>query len=291
MWSVSIGWLISNLLYLFRSILGRGKADKTDIDEKIETIKEIAESEAFLEPEEVGETVISVTVTNEFEDEQNVQPKSLDKKQLAAARKVVERKLEELKKIPSPKVPVATASVIESSISETTKTAPVVEISTVTPSLSSAASPSASVIEAAETLPTENETKAENILNSFPAVVSEKTDDHTYMSYRFGAVDPYAVFGSTENSRRSTSTSLSAVSEDLPLIAAESSASESEDDSWSKVKKAGTSGIIAYTLTELSFWATVPLLVIGYQYFNNAENLDLSDPAQQVINITSITYA
>jgi hypothetical protein len=261
--------LFSKIFQLIKIVLPNKNKNKTsDIDETIESIKEIAEQEKLEINEEEEDNIISVTISNEFSNE--AIPKAMDKKDLAAARKVMERKLEELKNKAVTKT-VAEPALIETVVAVVPEAKPEVEIAipSVVSSEVESAPLSVPLTSEAETVPP----PPQDILNSFPAVVSEKSDDHTYMSHRFGAVDPYAVLESQfadtlQNGAVTSATTISAV--------------QAMDDSWNKVKSAGRSGVIAYTLTELSFWTIAPVLVMLYQFINNGATINLSDSEQRV---------
>lgn len=282
LWSATFGWLISGLVFFVRSILGKNvKSDTGDIDETIENIREIAEIENFAEVVEPVDDVISVTVANEFVEELTIPPKAMDKQQLAAARKIVERKLEELKKTTSP---VASSNVVTTVSTIAAEPVQVVNLipSEETVSLGTidavVTSPVASTV--ALTTTSEASTDGEqvatsqDIRNSFPEVLSEKLDDQTYMSYQFGSIDPYAVFGNDYSKSAEETVSVASV--------VDSAAKVQTEDTWGKIKAAGKSGLIAYTLTELSFWAIVPILVVAYESLHNGAALDLADKSQQV---------
>ena len=93
------------------------------------------------------------------------------------------------------------------------------------------------------------ETDGNKLIESFPDVVSEKTTDHTYMTHEYGPVDPYASVDDKFYGKKS--------------------------EDWKKIKSAGVSGIIAYVLTELSFWILFPACVYLYESINN-QNIDLN---------------
>lgn len=283
LWSATFGWLISGLVYFVRSILGKNvKSDSSDIDQTIENIREIAEIENFTEVVEPVDDVISVTVANEFVEEMTIPPKAMDKKELAAARKIVERKLEELKKTTSQ---VASSNVV-TTVSTVVESVPVVNI---IPSVEAVSLDTSDVTKTslvatsivADALATTSEASTDDgeatthdIRNSFPEVLSEKLDDQTYMSYQFGSIDPYAVFGNDYSKPAEETLSVASV--------VDSAAKVQTEDTWGKIKAAGKSGLIAYTLTELAFWAIVPILVVAYESLNNGVAFDLADKSQQV---------
>ena len=279
-WSATFGWLISGFVLLVRSILVKSvKKNSSDIDEKIEYIREIAEIEHFDEEVQPADDIISVTVANEFVEELSIPPKAMDKEKLAAARKIVERKLEELKKTASPVAPSNVFTTI-SSVPETSSpifSGEVAATEIITPS------PASPVVSNALTTTSEAITVTEgdapvatsqDIRSSFPEVLSEKSDDQTYMTYQVGSVDPYAVYGNDYSK---------SADEVLGVTAVDSAAKVQAEDTWGKIKAAGKSGLIAYTLTELSFWAIVPILVVAYESINKGTAaFDLADQANQV---------
>lgn len=286
LWSITFGFLFSKIFQLIKIVLpNKDKSNTTDIDEAIESIKEIAEQEKLAINEEREDNIISVTIANEFSDEVAYAPKAMDKKELAAARKVVERKLEELKSKAVTK-PVAANFVAPAVIEKVITVVPEVKPEVVTTVSSIVSTTVESVPTIAPLIINETETVTspppaqDNILNSFPAVVSEKSDDHTYMSYRFGAVDPYAVLESDSNTSVDTPQN-GVMTTSTTTSTSTNAAVKAVDDSWNKVKAAGRSGVIAYTLTELSFWAIAPVLVVLYQTLNSDAAINLSDGDQQ----------
>jgi len=286
LWSITFGLFFSKIFQLIKIVLpNKDKSNTSNIDETIESIKEIAEQEKLEINEEREDNVISVTIANEFTDEVAYAPKTMDKKELAAARKIVERKLEELKNKTVTK-PVSDITVTPALIENVVEIVPEVVVEVV-PTVSSIVSTVVESVPETVTVPITVEAEtvpipppAQDILNSFPAVVSEKSDDHTYMSYRFGAVDPHAVLENDSNNS-ADSTQNGVVSTSSGTSTAKNAVVKTVDDSWSKVKAAGRSGVIAYTLTELSFWAIAPILVVFYQALNSGAAINLSDSDQQ----------
>lgn len=273
-WSLTFGWIFSKIFGLFSR--NQKKNISPDIDDTIKKIKNIAKQEEKVKEDGKEDNVISVTISNNYEDEASFAPKVLDKKELAAARKVVERKLEEMKSAKSAPVKPAAAFATTNSV----------ESSNILPPASAAAAADISLVantsevimepvkDVKEVVVEAVENKVEELLSSFPEIVSEKADDHTYMSYQYGAVDPHSIF----EFKKGSSTAAPSSSE----IADVSDA----DNSWNKIKSAGRSGTIAYVITELGFWAIAPVLVMLYQFLQNGSTNALSDKEQQVPYLT-----
>lgn len=67
---------------------------------------------------------------------------------------------------------------------------------------------------------------------------------------------------------------------DVDTVIAAMKEEEEQGSGWEKIKSAGKSGVIAYVLTELSFWTVFPLLVVLWQKISH-QSIDLTQADEQ----------
>lgn len=252
-----MGFVIAFILGAFKklfSLIDRKKRSPKDVDVLSRTIENIkllkTDTDDSTANDEGKEGTIEVTVASSASSPAIVRSDQIEgSNDLMAAKEAVARRLEEIGRL-------------EKSAKTPSKPQPIVDSYT-----------SAALDHAKQVVKFSSDSFVEETPDMASVITADASDHNIVTTNLPKSKDLTTVIASMKGTTTTTTAN------DTPT-GAPINESLSESSDWDKIKSAGQSGIIAYVLTELAFWAILPVCVIAYQRLTG-ESVDLSQTNEQ----------